>query len=332
MSGPGDGQGEKKKRHPAVLFLRDAGIAFSFVACILLAMFAYTGLWPPLVVVESNSMMHSEDNVSYIGVIDTGDLVLVKDVGSASDVVTYVEGAHTGHETYGDYGDVIVYRINGDDARTPIIHRAMVYLEANLYSRTFRCEALAFLERGPTGEWDTSNPTDTWDNLSSTLLLYHVGYNDLTVSVNLGTVISYYRNTELPDGFVTKGDHNLQTDVSGLLGNRLVAPGWIVGKARGEIPWFGLLKLWSTHSLESPAPPNSVRDLWIAMAVIVIAPIGLDIILTYRLRRRIARRREVAVRENELETQGTAPEDGIDRQPPAGGGTTEGPEPPGKTN
>jgi hypothetical protein len=64
----------------------------------------------------------------------------------------------------------------------------------------------------------------------------------------------------------------------------------------------------------------------------VIAPIGLDITLTYRLRRRIARRREVAVRENELETQGTVPEDGIDQQPPEGGGTTEGPEPPGKTN
>ena len=54
-------------------------IAGAIVIIIILGLFAYSGLWPPLVVVESESMQHS-NTTSYIGVIDTGDLVIVKKV------------------------------------------------------------------------------------------------------------------------------------------------------------------------------------------------------------------------------------------------------------
>jgi hypothetical protein len=59
--------GRPKKRSSAFLFARDAGIALVLVALILVTMYAYTGLWPPLVVVESNSMMHGDDNLSHVG-------------------------------------------------------------------------------------------------------------------------------------------------------------------------------------------------------------------------------------------------------------------------
>lgn len=272
----------RTKYRGVILFLRDAGVALLFVILVLLAMFAYTGLWPPLVVVESNSMMHGEDNISHIGAIDTGDLVLVKKVDSVSDVETYVDGLSSGHKTYGDYGDVVIYKRGGSNAVTPIIHRAIIYLEINADGQSYRSQSLSM---APSDRWWTGDVGDTWDHLTSTLTITHVGYKDLTVMVDIGSMIPSHRS-----GFITKGDHNSQTDQM-YAGGGPVDLTWVVGKARGEIPWFGLLKLWSTDSLGSPAPPNSVTDLWIALALIVITPITIDISMTIIERRKIAKRK-----------------------------------------
>jgi signal peptidase len=297
VSSETSGRDTKKKLSPALLFLRDAGIAIVFVASILLAMYAYTGLWPPLVVVESNSMMHSEDT-SYVGVIDTGDLVLVKSVGSASDIETYMSGYSSGHKTYGDYGDVIIYKVNGNDIGTPIIHRAIVYLEANADGESFRCEDLRDVDDG---KWTTSNPSDTWDRLTSVLRILEFGYQSETVTIDTTRLV-------VADGFITKGDHNDNVDQSLPGRNTPVKTSWVVGKARGEIPWFGLLKLWSTDSLKSEAPENSVRNLWISLALIVIGPILADVVVTYKIRKKIARKREAAIQEYEAEKKNMPPE------------------------
>ena len=55
--------------------VREVMISISLVFIILSGLWAVTGSWPPLVVVESNSMIHSEDGE--IGSIDAGDLILV---------------------------------------------------------------------------------------------------------------------------------------------------------------------------------------------------------------------------------------------------------------
>ena len=268
------------KYRGVILFLRDAGVALLFVILVLLAMFAYTGLWPPLVVVESNSMMHGEDNLSHIGTIDTGDLVLVKKVDQATDVETYVDGLSSGHKTYGDYGDVVIYKRGGSDTITPIIHRAIIYLEINADGQSYRSESL---DAAPSDRWSISDSTDTWDRLTSRLTITHVGYKDLTIVIDIGSMIPSQRS-----GFITKGDHNSQTDQ---MYGGAVDPTWVVGKARGEIPWFGLLKLWSTGSLGSPAPSNSVTNLWIALGAIVATPIAIDISMTIIERRKIAKKR-----------------------------------------
>ena len=88
-------------------------IAVAIVIVILLGLFAYSGLWPPLVVVESESMQHS-DTTSYIGVIDTGDMVIPTKISSLSEVRTYVSSLNDGYKTYGDYGDVVIYHRDGD--------------------------------------------------------------------------------------------------------------------------------------------------------------------------------------------------------------------------
>lgn len=300
------GVSTKKKLTPALLFIRDAGIALVFVASILLAMYAYTGLWPPLVVVESDSMMHSEDNISYVGVIDTGDLVLVKSVNAASDIKTYMDGYTSGHRTYGDYGDVIIYKVNGNDLGTPIIHRAIVYLEANADGNSFRCEALSDINDG---KWATSDPSDTWDHLTSVLRIFDVGFQSETVTIDTSRLI-------VSSGYITRGDHNDNTDQSLPSRNTPVKVSWVVGKARGEIPWFGLLKLWFSDSLKSDAPENSVRNLWISLALIVIGPIVADVVVTYKIRKKIARKREAAIREYDAEQKTVPPPPPPPEQPP----------------
>lgn len=277
-----------KKYRGIVFFLRDAGVAALVVALILVAMFAFTGKWPPLVVVESDSMMHGDENISHIGTIDTGDLVLVKKVDSTTDIETYVDGCLSGHRTYGDYGDVVIYKVSGQDTRTPIIHRAMIYLEANADGTSYSVAALRDL---PSEKWSVTNPSDTWDHLTSVLTLHDVGYSGMSVVIDIAHLA-----TPLTSGYITKGDHNSQVDQ--FFGASPVHLDWIVGKARGEIPWFGLLKLWSTHTLGSPAPSNSVRDLWIAIAAIVLCPVLIDIALTFR-EKRTARARKIAAEEIE---------------------------------
>jgi len=298
-----------KKYQPIAIFLRDAAVAAAFVALVLLAMFAYSGLWPPLVVIESNSMMHSDDNHSSIGAIDTGDLVLVKKVNSLSDIETYMESQISGHKTYGDYGDVVIYKRGGSDASTPIIHRALIYLEINSDGTSYRSESL---RQAPTDKWSTSNPTDTWDRLTSSLTINNVGYNHLSVTIDVLSLASSHRS-----GFITKGDHNLGTDQMYAAGGPVDLE-WVVGKARGEIPWFGLLKLWSTESLGSPSPDNSVRNLWASLAIIVATPMIIDITLTYREKREISKKRTAELLEKESanpEEEKMAEPEGPDKTP-----------------
>jgi len=275
----------RPKRSSAFLFARDAGVAFAIVVLILITMYAYTGLWPPLVVVESDSMMHGEDNTSHIGTIDTGDLVLVRAATEASDIKTYMDGYISGHKTYGDFGGVVIYKPGGTDSRTPIIHRAIIYLEYDRDNSCYRAYSLLGLAKNtPDAKWATQDEDDTWSRLTSRLYIFHVGWDDVTVSIDIPNMLSSHKS-----GFITKGDHNSNIDQT-FASAGPVEIGWVVGKARGEIPWFGLLKIWVTDSLGSPAPENSVRNLWISMIVIVVAPIMIDIGLTYREKRAVAKR------------------------------------------
>ncbi len=58
-----------------------------------------------------------------------GDLVFIRNVPSTG-IVTNEDGAISGYKTFGDYGNVILYHKYGRTANTPIIHRAMYYMEA----------------------------------------------------------------------------------------------------------------------------------------------------------------------------------------------------------
>lgn len=77
------------------------------------------GRFSPAVAVESGSMMPH---------IRTGDFIFVKSPDRTK-IITYNEGKETGYSTFDEYGDVILYKPRGKEGLTPIIHRAMYYVE-----------------------------------------------------------------------------------------------------------------------------------------------------------------------------------------------------------
>jgi signal peptidase I len=104
--------------------LRDILVALLVVALVISIVYAWSGSVTPLVAVESGSMEHNKTTslLDQNDGIYIGDVVLVKKI---TDVVTYKQGIQENYMKFGNYGDVIVYRPNGDEHMTPIIHRAM---------------------------------------------------------------------------------------------------------------------------------------------------------------------------------------------------------------
>ena len=73
---------------PLRTLLLELALAVGMIACLVGAMFIHTGSMPPLVVVESKSMIHDEGGE--LGSIDAGDLILVHDQPGDT-IVTYAE-------------------------------------------------------------------------------------------------------------------------------------------------------------------------------------------------------------------------------------------------
>ncbi len=109
----------KESENSRIGLLRD--IIFVLVALGIYVSVSYIalGLWAPMVAVESGSMIPH---------IQIGDIAFIESI-DRTQVVTYEKGKDTGYKSFGDYGDVILYRPNGMERVTPIIHRAMYYVE-----------------------------------------------------------------------------------------------------------------------------------------------------------------------------------------------------------
>jgi signal peptidase len=98
-----------------VSLARDVTFAFAAVGAIALVLYAYAGVWPPMVSVDGTSMYpHMQD----------GDLILIQGIDK-SNIVTYEEAKNNGYSTFNSYGDVIVYQPFGRKDMTPVIHRAL---------------------------------------------------------------------------------------------------------------------------------------------------------------------------------------------------------------
>jgi signal peptidase len=216
-------------------------VALAIIVLILVALFAYTQNWPPVYVVESKSMQHG--SADQLGLINTGDLVLAQKV-PLSGITPYVTGAQTGYSTYGEAGDVILYMPNGQGS-TPIIHRAILYLQWDPVSASYNATDLTGLPCGnpATAVWSYVPPhglaSCATTGLTGTLDLYGVGWDAVNISLPLSAA-----SLGEHSGFVTMGDNNAFPDQAPQAAlSTLAEPGWIIGVARGMIPWFGAVKL-----------------------------------------------------------------------------------------
>ena len=202
-----------------LMVVREMGTSVAAVLLVGLLLFAISGVWPPMVAVESGSMEPH---------MERGDLVFIAEEhrftgqGAYGDtgVIPYRTASGTGYRSIGDHGDVIVYQADGR-AGTPIIHRARFWVNASenwydkankSYVRADSCEEMANCP-APHGGFITKG-----DNAVT---------ND------------YY------------------DQVSGI--SEPVKPGWIDGEAHLSIPELGRVRLLFAKLLGATGPTLPLR-------------------------------------------------------------------------
>ena len=279
------------------------------IVVLIAALYAHTGNMPPLVVVESSSMIHDADGE--VGSIDAGDLVLVHK-SSFENIVTFAEATdpsnpYFGHKAHGMEGDVVIYKKNGETS-TPIIHRAILRVVPN--------EAYP-AESGPDscsdgGSYDSAWSINgsqgacvlTWDvpgtdvvNQSSITIAFDgvdAGYYDCKRFVHEGVEPHLRVHKWVPkhSGLLTLGDankcsvdqgHQAVNGSSGLstLDGSVIGPvqeSWLVGRAGGEIPWLGAVKLMvsGTGPGLQYVPGSSLMYLCACIGGILVFPMVAD--------------------------------------------------------
>lgn len=306
--------------NPRMAVVRDIAVAGLIVLGLLGGIWIYSGQplnQAPVVSVESGSMMHGpylsgdesrrsgfgDPPFGRLGTIDPGDIVFVKDVDRVEDVeVAFGPGKRSG---YGGHGDVIVFMPDGSSARTRIIHRAMLYVAVDPEGCvppdcTYRIPAACgpdfvrfaggdeSVRKYCQGSRDPPRMSLRRDGLSLEI--------PPTWPCSSGPCPSLY------SGFITKGDNNGNMDQAAEGGMRISRPvrlDWIVGKARGEVPWFGLIKLALYGNCKPPgsydmgtdptrgdnwvvirgcAPWDIWVSLFLSLGVLVSIPIVIDLV------------------------------------------------------
>lgn len=240
-----------------------AGIVVLVIIAVLTgSIMAYSGAWPPVYTVESESMEHSFNWTA--GTINVGDIVFVKSISSnPGNVVTYVAGRDTGYSTYGEYGNVILYKASNGEV---IIHRAMFYLS-----------------------WNGGKPVVSGYNGQSWIKVTDNYIVIDNASYSGRNLIVYLSNLENKSGFITVGDYNLAHSTlynsnedaytaadQNVFGYNPVVSSSIMGIAFGQIPWFGLIKLnimrlsgdWAQYN---QVPANSYVYLAASVSLILLA-------------------------------------------------------------
>ena len=266
---------------------RSLVLALVVVGVVLGSLFAYARTWPPMVAVESSSMQHAAGESAF-GPIDTGDLVIVQAVTSRTEVVTYLEGRAAGYLTYGDYGDVLVFRDPLDLQGTAFIHRALAYVAWNETLGGYDVPDLGRLNASEWEAWGETGLPTTQPYALSRFLLHRAGWRqDLDVHVNLTAGDLRIPVNLGSSGFLTMGDRNAYTTRT-KFDRWVVPPPYILGKARGEIPWFGLIKLtllregagccdgWGSTDPDTGAAANS----WLALDLVLVALVGIPAAFT----------------------------------------------------
>ncbi|MFB6361035.1 MAG: S26 family signal peptidase [Halobacteriales archaeon] len=207
---PPDGLGPRLRwllttDEPRVRVIREILSSVAMVLLIGIVLFGVSGVWPPLVAVESGSMEPHMERGDLVFVMDADRFVPASAV-EGTGVVPYRDAEPVGYRTFGDYGDVIVF----DPPSTggpPIIHRARFWVDEgeNWYDRA----EPQYVEANRCGD----SPREA------------------------------LRNCPAPHaGFITRGDANPVYDqASGV--SKPVKPAWVKGTAEVRVPYLGYVRL-----------------------------------------------------------------------------------------
>ncbi|MGB9951834.1 S26 family signal peptidase [Haloarcula marismortui] len=198
-----------------MMYVTDIVSSAGSVLLVGVLLFAVSGVWPPLVAIESPSMDPH---------IKEGDLVFVMEEerfsgpGDHRGVVT--AASDDSYRKFQQPGDVIVYEPDGNSRQTPIIHRAMLWVDAgeNWYDRANK---------------DYIGSADSCDELSSCPADHA--------------------------GFITKGDNNGRYDQVGSSPiSEPVKPGWVIGTAEMRVPLLGQVRLqWNQAGATDVVPSGA---------------------------------------------------------------------------
>tara|TARA_B100001250_G_C19815488_1_gene798084 strand:+ start:4678 stop:5646 length:969 start_codon:yes stop_codon:yes gene_type:complete len=276
-------------------WIREILLAAGMILVLYGSLVLMTGSSPPMVVVESQSMMMDEN--SHIGSIDPGDIILVTD-SDKRDVITYAEAVEPGSRfegfsTHGMPGDVVIYRKNGGND-TPVIHRAILFVSANEIEDTQSdgtCLEGELDEQLIGSEGSVGACILTWDVRGTSIS------NVSSISLNL-TGYSCQSHGYLViqnwvpehEGYLTSGD-NPRTN--GCTVDQLIATGssgsgphyfglrdefgkpvtavrsdWVSGIAGPEIPWFGIVKL-AASSNSSEVTSDAWTNLFLSVTILL---------------------------------------------------------------
>lgn len=283
---------DKKKELKLTLFsiLKEIILALVVIGIIFAILWAYTGYWPPMAIIESNSMMHGDD--SSIGTMDVGDIVLIKGVSNRKEISTYIEGMDSDYKTYGSYGDVIAFKKNGGDG-TPIIHRAVIWIEYNSSGSNNVPDLKGF------GSFDIPKLNE-YNIIEVEILNYTPKNIDLRIDLTL--LLRNFNDTarEPHGGFLTKGDNNKQIDQFNNINDsngQWIEPvklDWVLGRAEGEVPALGLLKLYVTGDASNPGqvPPPSNINMLIGLVLLIIFIVIIYHLIFLHISRKRRKKRE----------------------------------------
>jgi len=280
---------------------REALLASGLIATLIAVLVLMTGSWPPMVVIESGSMMHEEEG--NVGAIDPGDLVLVMS-DDRKNIITYAEATEEGgiyedYENHGMPGDVIIYRKNGG-TMTPVIHRALLQAVADETATPER--GVDDPCNGNEGSWDPIS-IDADGEAGTCVLTWSVPGTNVNNATAISLELDYLCNNGQKltvsnwdpghAGYLTSGDNvatnGCNVDQYAAVGDTThtwrgltdengeavgaVRDDWIVGVAGGEIPWVGAIKLGLSDNSDFVPGPTWTKLVITAFILLAIPAI-----------------------------------------------------------
>ncbi len=227
-------------------FVKDLIFVVAVVGTISLLSQLILGVWTPMVAVESGSMVPN---------LNIGDIIVVQGA-SRTDIIPWEEAEETGYKAFNLPGDVILYRPYGKEAlnlldqikmllgmppsqdkATPIIHRALRYVEEGepMWDEGPEAPFSGYITKGDHNEVIDQQAGRVYGIANETYIKEHhgeimeVGRDSIYLDRNTGLVIYKLDNNT----YVGEGISYLTP----------VKEDWVIGVARARIPLVGYVRL-----------------------------------------------------------------------------------------